>query len=53
MKSVNGINIEPMKNKTRLSNWITPTAKQHLKDKAKEKGLSESVLLEIAIMKLK
>jgi hypothetical protein len=39
--------------KVRLGNWISPTAKAHLKQKAQEKKLPESTLLEVAIMKLK
>jgi hypothetical protein len=50
---MNNIIISPKEKKQRLANWITPIAKAHLKGMAKKKNLSESVLLEIQIMKLK
>lgn len=53
VKMMNNIIISPKEKKERLSNWVTPIAKNHLKKKAKEKKLSESVLLEIQIMKIK
>ena len=53
MKFINGIIVESMRKKVRLSNWVTANAKEHLSKKAKEKSLSESVILEIQIMKLK
>lgn len=39
--------------KVRISNWISEEAKEHLSNKSKEKNISESHLLEIAIKKIK
>jgi len=40
-------------NKVRLANWVSEKAKAHLADKAKEKNIPQSTLLEIAINKIK
>jgi len=39
--------------KVRLSNWVSEKAKAHLALKAKEKNISQTTLLEIAINKIK
>jgi hypothetical protein len=39
--------------KVRLSTWVTPEAKAHLAEKAKEKKMPQSTLLELSINKIK
>ena len=42
-----------MAKKIRLSTWVTPEVKAHLAEKAKEKNLPQSTLLELSIKKIK